>query len=205
VVVEIVLLKIQFIIPKLQKDNHPKLNLALMNFTQKTFFYIAIFTFGLSLFVLSSCKEKELQAMQKIIKDSEKIELFLIKNTPINPTEQDSSKTYLCDYEVFEKISISSEQSDSLKTALLDTTNYISDVEKKCMMMPKYAMRMKTKKDTLDIVFSDNPCAKAVAKNSLLKTPKKEEEKKKENMFYVDLTAENTIIKLIQSFVPKKE
>jgi formaldehyde-activating enzyme involved in methanogenesis len=185
-----------------------KLNTLLMKLTQRTFFYLAFFVFGLSLFILSSCKEKELQAMQKIIKESQEIELFLIQNTPTNPTEQDTSKVYLCDYEAFEKISISPEQSDSLKTALLDTTNYISDVEKKCMMMPKYAMRMKTKKDTLDIVFSDNPCAKAVAKNSLLKNPKidkVDEEKKKENMFYVDLTTENTIIKLIQSIIPKKE
>jgi hypothetical protein len=173
-------------------------------FFQKTAFYIAIFALGLSLFILSSCKEKELQAMQKVIKESEDIELFLIKDTPTNPTEQDTSKIYLCDYESYEKISISSEQSDSLKIALLDTTNYISDVEKKCMMMPKYAMRLKTKKDTLDIVFSDNPCAKAVGKHSLLKTPKKDEEKK-EDMFYIDLTAENTIIKLIQSSIPKKE
>ncbi|WP_338766157.1 hypothetical protein WAF17_03230 [Bernardetia sp. ABR2-2B] len=175
-----------------------------MNFTQKSFFYIAIFTFGLSLFILSSCKEKELQAMHKIIKNSEDIELFLVKETPINPVEQDSSKTYLCDYEVYEKVFTSSAQLDSLKNALLDTTNYISDVEKKCMMMPKYAMRLKTKKDTLDIVFSDNPCAKAIAKNSLLKTPKIEEEKKKEDMFYVDLTAENTITKLIKSIIMKE-
>lgn len=191
----------------------PKFNLTLMNFIQfknqkisfpKMAFYIAIFSIGLSLFILSSCKEKELQAMQKIIKDSEDIELFLIKETPINPLEQDSNKTYLCDYEAYAKVFTSSAQSDSLKTALLDTTNYISEAEKKCMMMPKYAMRLKTKKDTLDIIFSDNPCAKAVAQNSLLKTPKIEEEKKKEDMFYVDLTTENTIIKLIQSIVPKE-
>lgn len=189
------------------------INLALMTsiqikdkklFFQKTAFYIAIFSIGLSLFMLSSCKEKELQAMQKIVKESEDIELFLIQNTPTNPTEHDSSKVYLCDYEAYEKISISSEQSDSLKTALLDTTNYIADVEKKCMMMPKYAMRLKTKKDTLDIVFSDNPCAKAVGKHSLLKTPKKDEDKK-EDMFYVDLQEKNTIIQLIQSIIPKKE
>ncbi|WP_375560733.1 hypothetical protein ACE193_24065 [Bernardetia sp. OM2101] len=175
-----------------------------MKLTQRTFFYLAFFVFGLSLFILSSCKEKELQAMQKIIKESEDIELFLIQNTPTNPTEQDTSKVYLCDYEAYEKIPTSSEQSDSIKTALLDTTNYISDVEKKCMMMPKYAMRLKTKKDTLDIVFSDNPCAKAIGKHSLLKNPKEDEEKK-EDMFYIDLTAENTIIKFIQNTIPKKE
>ncbi len=175
-----------------------------MNFTQKTFFYIAIFIFGLSLFILSSCKEKELQAMQTLIKESEDIELFLIKETPINPLEQDSNKTYLCDYEAYAKVFTSSKQSDSIKIALLDTTNYIADVEKKCMIMPKYALRLKTKKDTLDIVLSDNPCAKAIAKNSLLKTPKIDKEKKKEDMFYVDLKTENTIIKLIQSVVPKK-
>lgn len=185
-----------------------------MNFTQKKnkqifflrlSFYIVIFTFGLSLFILSSCKEKELQAMQKIIKESQEIELFLIQDTPTNPTEQDTSKVYLCDYEAYAKVFTSKNQSDSIKTALLDTTNYIADMERKCMMMPKYAIRLKTKKDTLDIVFSDNPCAKAVAKNSLLKTPEKKEEKKKEDMFYVDLREENTIIKLIQSIVPKKE
>ncbi|AFM05588.1 hypothetical protein Fleli_3258 [Bernardetia litoralis DSM 6794] len=175
-----------------------------MNFTQKSFLYIAIFTFGLSVFILSSCKEKELKAMQKIIKDSEDIELFLIKETPINPLEQDSGKTYLCDYEAYAKVFTSPEQSESLKTALLDTTNYISDIEKRCMMMPKYAMRLKTKKDTLDIVFSDNPCAKAIAKHSLLKTKKIDKEKKKEDIFYVDLQTENTIIKLIEAIVPKE-
>ena len=77
------------------------------------------------------------------------------------------------------------------------------EVEKKCMMMPKYAVRMKTKKDKLDIVFSSTPCEKAVAKHSLLKNPKKDEEKK-EDMFYVDLTKENTILQLIQSIVPKE-
>ncbi len=191
---------------------NPKKYLVLMNaiqikdkqlFLKKTAFYLAFFALGLSLFVLSSCKEKELQAMQKVIKESEEVELFLIQDTPTNPTEQDTSKIYLCDYEVYAKVYTSKEQSDSIKMALLDTTNYISDVEKKCMMMPKYAMRMKTKKDTLDIVFSDNPCAKAVAQHSLLKTPKKDEEKK-EDMFYVDLKAENTIIKLIQSIIPKE-
>ncbi|WP_338791080.1 hypothetical protein [Bernardetia sp. MNP-M8] len=175
-----------------------------MNFPQKMFFYIAIFTFGLSLFILSSCKEKELHAMQKVINESEEVELFLIQDTPTNPIEQDTSKIYLCDYEAYAKVYTSKEQSDSLKNTLLDTTNYISDIEKKCMMMPKYAMRLKAKKDTLDIVFSDNPCAKAVAKHSLLKNPKKEEDKK-EDMFYIDLKSENTIIKLIQSIVPKKE
>lgn len=173
-------------------------------FFQKTAFYIAIFSIGVSLFILSSCKEKELQAMQKVIKESEEVELFLIKDTPTNPTEQDTSKIYLCDYEAYAKVYTSTEQSDSIKTALLDTTNYISDVEKKCMMMPKYAMRMKTKKDTLDIVFSENPCAKAIGRHSLLKTPKKDEDKK-EDMFYIDLTSENTIIKLIESIVPKDE
>ncbi len=174
-----------------------------MNFIQKTFFYLIVFTFSFSLFILSSCKEKELQAMQKIIKNSEDIELFLVKETPIDPTEQDSNKIYLCDYEAYAKVFTSSEQSDSLKIVLLDTTNYISDVEKRCMMMPKYAIRLKTKKDTLDIVFSDNPCAKAIAKNSLLKTPKIDEDKK-EDMFYVDLTEQNSIIKLIQSIIPKE-
>lgn len=174
-----------------------------LSFHKTTFAYIAILFIGWSVFILSSCKEKELQAMQKIIKESEDIELFLIQDTPTNPTEQDTSKIYLCDYEAYEKISTSAEQSDSLKIALLDTTNYLSDVEKKCMMMPKYAMRLKTKKDTLDIVFSNNPCAKAVAKHSLLKTPKKDEDKK-EDMFYVDLQAENTIIKRIQSIIPKE-
>ena len=172
-------------------------------FFQKTAFYVAIFVVGVSLFILSSCKEKELQAMQKVIKESKEVELFLIKDTPTNPTEQDTNKIYLCDYEAYAKVYTSSEQSDSIKNTLLDTTNYIADVEKKCMIMPKYAIRMKTQKDTLDIVFSDNPCAKAVAKHSLLKNPKKDEDKK-EDMFYVDLKAENTIIKLIQSIVPKE-
>ncbi len=113
----------------------------------------------------------------------------------------------MCDYEVYEKIITSTEQSDSLKTALLDTTNYISDIEKKCMMMPKYAMRLKTKKDTLDIVFSDNPCAKAIAKNSLLKVGNTDSEANEDNngLFYTDLTAENTIIKLIQAIVSEEE
>ena len=172
-------------------------------FLRKTALYVAFFALGLSLFVLSSCKEKELQAMQKVIKESEEVELFLIQDTPTNPTEQDTSKIYLCDYEAYTKVYTSKQQSDSIKMALLDTTNYISAAQKKCMMMPKYALRMKTKKDTLDIVFSDNPCAKAVAQHSLLKIPKKDEEKK-EDMFYVDLKAENTIIKLIQSIIPKE-
>lgn len=173
-------------------------------FSKKIVFYFAFFVLGLSLFALSSCKEKELQAMQKVIKESEEVELFLIQDTPTNPTEQDTSKIYLCDYEAYAKVYTSKEQSDSLKLTLLDTTNYISDVEKRCMMLPKYAMRMKTKKDTLEIVFSDTPCAKAVAQHSRLKTPKIEDEKKKEDMFYVDLKTENTIIKLIKSIVPKQ-
>ena len=107
--------------------------------------------------------------MEKIVKNSKEVELFFVSDTPTLPSEQIADKIYLCDYEVSSKISISKQQSDSLKLALLETTNYIYDRTKKCMMMPKYAMRLQTNKDTLDIVFSDNPCAKAITNSSHIK------------------------------------
>ena len=163
----------------------------------------SIVAIGFFLFVLNGCKEKELKAMEKIIKSSKDVELFFVGDTPVNPLEQTTDKIYLCDYEVSSQISISKEQSDSIKTALLDTTNYMYDVEKKCMMMAKYAMRLTTKNDTLDIVLSDNPCAKAIASSSLLKNPTDEEGEK--GTFYIDLTSDNTLLQTIKEILALRE
>lgn len=172
---------------------------------KNTLFNFYIITFSVSFFLsaLSSCKEKDLRTMEQIVKNSKETELFFVSDTPTNPSEQITDKIYLCDYEVSSKISISKQQSDSLKLALLDTTNYIYDMEKKCMMMPKYAMRFQTKKDTLDIVFSDNPCAKAIANSSHIKNLVDKD--KKEGVFYVDLTEKNSIIKTIEEILAVSE
>lgn len=163
------------------------------------FSLILLFSIGVFLFVLSSCKEKELRAMEKIIKNSNQVELFFIENTPTKPSEQIADNVYVCDYKVSSTISISKQQSDSIKLALLDTTNYIYDMEKRCMMMPKYGMRLKSKKDTLDIIVSNNPCAKAAANSSSIKNLSDKEQKK--GLFYVDLTVDNTIIKTIEEIL----
>lgn len=126
------------------------------------------------------------------IKDAKQTTLFLIEDTPTQPKEQVASKKYCLDYEILKTVALTEAVADSLKEIVLEEKNYITEAQKSCPMVAKYAITFKKKNNqSFTLILSSAPCEKVTVSCS----------KKDFKKSYFDLKEKNEILVFIEKLV----
>jgi hypothetical protein len=97
----------------------------------------------------------------KAIKGSPKVHVFVIDPIPILSLEQVQGENYIYDYKVIQSCVLKKKAAASITSAVLDTTQYMYGVSKKCPFMGKYGLHFRQGKQSVTIIISDL-CAKAI-------------------------------------------
>lgn len=98
---------------------------------------------------------------EKVIKNSSKISIMQLAPTPILSLDQLPGENYVYDYPIIKSIVVTKKMGISLTSALLDTTQYLYGINKKCPFMGKYALQYRQGKTSVTILLSE-PCTKAI-------------------------------------------
>lgn len=98
----------------------------------------------------------------KLIKGSAKIEIYLVDPIPIMSIDQIQGEDYIYDYHVTKSLQIKRKLGIGIVNAVLDTTQYMPGVNKKCPFMGKYAVHFRQGTRSLTIILSADPCDKAI-------------------------------------------
>jgi hypothetical protein len=126
------------------------------------------------------------------IKEAKQATLFEVADHPTKPEEKAASKQYCLDYEILKTIELKETSIDSLKAAILEEKNYITEAQKNCPIVSKYALTFTKKKNQFfTLIFSASPCEKVIVNCS----------KKDFKKSYVDLKEKSEILVLIEKIV----
>lgn len=99
---------------------------------------------------------------ERTIKNSPKIELYMIDPIPVLSVEQIFGENYIFDYRVMKSVVLKKKDGLAVTKAILDTNQYIYGNAKKCPFMGKYAVRFQVGKRSVTIILSAEPCEKAI-------------------------------------------
>lgn len=99
---------------------------------------------------------------EKTIRNSPKIELYMVDAIPVLSVEQIFGENYIFDYKVLKAVVLKKKDGLAITKAVLDTTQYLYGISKKCPFMGKYAVRFQLGKKSLTILISAEPCEKAI-------------------------------------------
>lgn len=99
---------------------------------------------------------------EKTIKNSPKIELYMIDPIPVLSVEQIYGENYIFDYKVWKSVVLKKKEGVALVNAVLDTNQYVYGIAKKCPFMGKFAVRFQVGRKSLTILISADPCEKAI-------------------------------------------
>lgn len=121
----------------------------------------ALMAFAITLNVNAGSMHKVFGTHDKVIKNSSKINLWIIDPVPVLSLEQFQGENYIYDFRILQTKVLSKKIGLSLTSAILDSTQYVYDVNKKCPFMGKYAVQFKQGKTTVSIILSE-VCPKAI-------------------------------------------
>src|SRR5687767_11788985 len=99
---------------------------------------------------------------ENLIKNSCKINIFMIDPIPIMSVEQVQGVQYIYDYKILKSMLLNKKTALLITQAVLDSNQYKYGITKKCPLMGKYAVEFKKGKTSVTLVISADPCGKAV-------------------------------------------
>lgn len=97
-----------------------------------------------------------------IVKNACKVELYMVDAIPVMSIEQVQGNNYIYDYHIIKTKTIRKKEGISLFSAVLDSNQYVYGEAKKCPFMARYAVQFRKGNKSLTIVFSPQPCDKAI-------------------------------------------
>lgn len=98
----------------------------------------------------------------KTIKNSCKVELYMVDAIPVMSIEQVPGQNYIYNYRVIKAMTIKKKAGMSLFSAVLDTNQYVYGEAKSCPFMAKYAIQFRKWNKSVTILISTQPCDKAI-------------------------------------------
>jgi hypothetical protein len=98
----------------------------------------------------------------QVIRSSSNIEIHIIDPIPVMSLDQVQGQNYIFDYHITRSITLKKSAGKNIVTSLLDSTQYLYGLNKKCPFMGKYAVRFQKGKISVTIILSTEPCDKAV-------------------------------------------
>lgn len=127
----------------------------------------------------------------KVIKGSPKIWVYTIDQIPVMSADQVQGENYIYDYRITRTEEVKKKIASSLTAAILDSTQYLYGIAKKCPFMGKYAIQYRQGNKTITIIISSEPCDKVIifAPGSII-------DKK-----HIDLKDKNTIVSGIEAIL----
>lgn len=115
----------------------------------------------------TTCNREEQEAAYlRMVKQADKISLFLLDPFPTEPAEQVTGEQYLADYRVQEEINMSREEAAELRRAMRDPDQFLSKNRKSCPFMARHGIRLERKKAWMEVVVSRSSCPKAIVRSS---------------------------------------
>ena len=96
------------------------------------------------------------------IKNSCKVELYIVDAIPVMSVEQVQGQNYIYDYRIIKAKTVKKKDGSSVFSAVLDTNQYVYGEAKKCPFMAKYAVHFRKGNKSVTIVISIQPCDKAI-------------------------------------------
>jgi hypothetical protein len=98
----------------------------------------------------------------KIITGSCKVWVYEIDPIPVMSLDQVQGENYIYDYRVLKSMTYRKKDASGLIIGVMDTTQYLYGVNKKCPFMGKYAIQFRKGNRALTIMVSSEPCDKAI-------------------------------------------
>ena len=96
------------------------------------------------------------------IKNSCKVEMYMVEAIPVMSVEQVQGLNYIYDYLIIKTKTVKKKDAMSVFSAVLDTNQYVYGEAKKCPFMAKYAVRFTKCNKSITVVISPQPCDKAI-------------------------------------------
>jgi len=124
--------------------------------------FLGIIVFAVAGTMNAKNMHKVFGTSDKIIKGAPKIEIYSIDPIPVMSIEQIQGEDYIYDYHVLKVWSFKKKAANKLVLAVLDSTQYMPAVSKKCPFMGNYAIHFKKGMQSLTLVVSSNPCNKII-------------------------------------------
>ncbi|WP_161626053.1 hypothetical protein [Hugenholtzia roseola] len=131
---------------------------------------------------------------EALLKEADKVEVFLLEETPTHPKEQQKSEAYFADFRILERYTPADSLFDTLRLLLSDTTQFELEQKKSCPMQAQYGICFSKKKKFVGLVISKADCPKSFVVSSekdLLKKP-------------LDLVLESRFYPILDSLTQKK-
>jgi hypothetical protein len=98
----------------------------------------------------------------QLIKTAPRVEIYIIDPIPVISVEQVQGEDYIYDYHVMQSVMVKKKQAMDLVKAVLDTSQYLHGLNKKCPFMGKYALHFKKGTRAVTLILSTEPCDKAI-------------------------------------------
>lgn len=129
-----------------------------------------------------------------IIKAAPRVEVYVIDPIPVLSVEQIQGEDYIYDYHVMQSMVVKKKQAADLVKAVLDTSQYLHGLNKKCPFMGKYALHFKKGTRSVTLILSSEPCDKAI-----IFCPGSVVDKK-----HIDLVEKSAILAAITKLLPQQ-
>ena len=98
----------------------------------------------------------------KIITGSSKIIVYEIDPVPVLSVDQVQSKNYIYDYQILRSIVFRKKNAAGLIFGVMDSTQYLYGINKKCPFMGKYAVQFRKGIKAITMIISPGPCEKTI-------------------------------------------
>lgn len=125
-------------------------------------FVLGIIVFAFAGTINAKNMHKIFGAYEKIVKGSPKVQIYSVDPIPVLSVEQIQGEDYIYDYHVLKVWEFKKRAADKLVVSVLDSTQYLPALNKKCPFMGKYAVHFKKGMQSLTIIVSTNPCDKVI-------------------------------------------
>jgi hypothetical protein len=110
-------------------------------------------------------KHPVFQNHSDIIAQCSEMYLYKIAAQPTAAAAQDSARSYLEDYEIFERYVLEDAELEAFRDLVLDKNQYIED-KKMCPMQAQYALLFRKKKHYIALLVSSPQCEKVLVLSS---------------------------------------
>jgi hypothetical protein len=131
---------------------------------------------------------------EALLKEADRIEVFLLEDTPTHPKEQQKAEAYFADFRILARYSPADSLGDTLRALAADTTQFDLEQKKSCPMQAQYGICFSKKKKFVGLVISKVDCPKSFivsSEKNLLKKP-------------LDLVLESRFYPLLDSLTKQK-
>ena len=98
----------------------------------------------------------------KIITGTSNVWVYEIDQIPVMSVDQVQGENYVYDYRIIKTVVHKKKDAGLLIFGIMDTTQYLYGLSKKCPFMGKYAVQFKKGNKTITMVISSEPCDKVI-------------------------------------------